>query len=67
MRFLALCERYGSDEAAVAAIVRGRRAGVAGLPVRDEWPAWNATEMRAAVEYREEAGAAVSEPGTLPR
>ena len=35
MRFFALCERYGSDEAAVAAIVRGRRAGVAGLPVRD--------------------------------
>ena len=28
MRFLALCDRYGSSEAAAAAVVRGRRAGV---------------------------------------
>ena len=67
MKFLALCERYGSHEAAVAAIVRGRRAGVAGLPVCDEWPAWNAGEMRAALEYLEQAGTAVSESGTPPR
>ena len=29
MRFLALCDRYGSPEAAVAAVARVRRAGVA--------------------------------------
>jgi len=29
MRFLALCDRYGSREAAAAAVVRDRRAGVA--------------------------------------
>ena len=51
MRFLALCERYGSEESAVAAVVRGRRAGVPGLPCRDDWPTWNAAEMRAAVDY----------------
>ena len=28
MRFLALCDRYGSSEAAAAAVARGRRAGV---------------------------------------
>ncbi|MYN64625.1 MAG: hypothetical protein F4X11_06305 [Acidobacteria bacterium] len=46
------CERYGSEESALAAIVRGRRAGEPGLPCRDDWPAWHAAEMRAAVEYR---------------
>ena len=50
MRFLALCERYGSEESAVAAVVRGRRAGVPGVPCRDDWLAWNAVEMRAAVD-----------------
>ena len=29
MRFLALCDRYGSPEAAAAAVARGRRAGIA--------------------------------------
>ena len=29
MRFLALCDRYGSPEAVAAAVARGRRAGVA--------------------------------------
>ena len=32
MMFLALCDRYGSHEAAVAAVSRGRRAGVSGYP-----------------------------------
>ena len=61
MRFMALCDRYGSEEAAVAAIARGRRTGVPGLAVRDDWPAWNAAEMRAAVEYLQEAGAGLTE------
>ena len=67
MRFLALCERYGSEESAVAAVARGRRAGVPGLPYRDDWPAWNAAEMRAAVAYIERAGAAATESGALGR
>lgn len=55
-KFLTLCEQYGSHHAAVAAVARGRRGGVAGLPVRDDWQAWNAAEMRAAVEYLHAAG-----------
>ena len=31
-------------------VARGRRDGVCGLPERDAWPEWNASEMRAAVE-----------------
>lgn len=58
MRFLALCEQYGSHEAAVEAIAAGRQAGVPGLPDRN-WPEWNAAAMRAAVEYLEGTGAAV--------
>ena len=67
MRFLALCERYGSEESAMAAVVRGRRAGVPGLPCRDDWPAWNAAEMRLAVDYLEQAGAAATESGAWGR
>lgn len=67
MRFLALCERYGSEESAVAAVVRGRRVGVPGLPHRHDWPAWNAAEMRAAVDYLEQPGAAATESGALGR
>ena len=67
MRFLGLCERCGSEESAVAAVVRGRRAGVPGLPCRDDWPASNAAEMRAAVDYLEQAGAAATESGALGR
>ena len=67
MRFLALCERHGSEASAVAAVVRGRRAGVPGLPQRDEWPAWNAAEMRAAVDYLEQAGVAATESGAWGR
>ena len=47
--------------AAVAAIAGGRRTGGPGLPVRDDWPAWNAVEMRAAVEYLQESGAGLTE------
>ena len=41
-------DRYGSPEAAVAAVARGRRAGVARLPDGREWPAWTGAQMRAA-------------------
>ncbi len=67
MRFLALCERYGSEESAVAAVARGRRAGGPRLPYRNHWPAWNAAEMRAAVDYLEQAPAAATESGPLGR
>ena len=63
MQFLALCDRYGSPEAAVVAVARGRRAGVPGLPERGDWPAWTAVQMRAAVEYLQEARAVVTEFG----
>ena len=67
MRFLGLCDRCGSEESVVAAVVRGRRAGVPGLPCRDDWPASNAAEMRAAADYLEQAGAAATESGALGR
>ena len=59
--FLALCDRYGSHEAAVEAVARARRAGVPGLPEHHDWPEWNPAQMRAAVEYLHGAAAAVTE------
>ena len=50
-KFLALCEQYGSERLAVKIVIAGRSAGVAGLPEHDDWTAWNADEMRAAVEH----------------
>ena len=67
MRFLALCDRFGSEEAVLAAIAGGRRTGVPGLPVRDDEPAWNAPEMKAAVEYLQEAVAGLTESAAPPR
>ncbi len=51
VRFLSLCERYGSQRAAVGAVAGGRASGVSGLPRNDDWTAWNAGEMTAAVKY----------------
>ena len=65
--FLRLCDRYGSHEASVEAVARGRWAGVPGLPEHDDWPAWNAAEMRAAVEYLQDAEAAVTESAAARR
>ena len=50
-KFLALCELYGAERLAVGIVAAGRSAGVAGLPEDDDWTAWNADEMRAAVEH----------------
>ena len=61
MRFLALCDRHGSHDAAVAAVARGRRAGVSGLPDGRAWPEWNAAQMHAAVEYLERTGVGIVE------
>ena len=67
MMFLALCDRYGSHEAAVAAVSRGRRAEVSSLPDRHDWPEWTAAQMRAAVEYLQEADCDVTESGAPRR
>ncbi len=53
-RFLALCQEPGSQRLAVRMVAFGRSAGVSGLPKSDDWTAWDAEEMRAAVEYLEQ-------------
>ena len=50
-KFLELCEQYGSERLTVKIVIAGRNAGVSGLPENDDWSAWNADEMRAAVEH----------------
>ena len=50
-KFLGLCEQYGAERLAVRIVAAGRSAGVPGLPEDDDWTAWNADEMRAAVEH----------------
>lgn len=50
-RFLALCQEYGSEQLAVSIVAAGRSTGVSGLPQSKDWTAWNAEEMRAAVEH----------------
>ena len=50
-KFLALCEHYGSERLAVRIVAAGRSVGVRGVPESDDWTAWNADEMRAAVEH----------------
>ena len=53
-RFLAVWEYHGSQRLAVSLVAVGRSTGVPGLPRGDDWTAWNAEEMRAAVEYLEQ-------------
>ncbi len=52
-RFLALCQKHGSQRLAVSMVAVGRSTGVPGLPASNDWTAWDAEEMRAAVEYLE--------------
>lgn len=52
-RFLSECRHHGSERLAARFVVIGRRAGVAGLPASDDWTAWDAEQMRAAVDYLE--------------
>ena len=51
VRFLSLCNQYGSQRAAVGAVPQDRASGVSGLPRSDDWTAWNAGEMTAVVKY----------------
>ena len=72
MRFLDLCDHYGSQRAIVGLVAAGRKVGVSGLPGHADWPAWDADEMQAAVKYLEEAtnrngGAAVDLSAAPPR
>ncbi len=53
-RFLALCQELGSQRLAVKMVAVGRSTGVPGLPRSDDWTAWDAEELRAAVEYLEQ-------------
>ena len=48
---MALREQYGSERLAAKIVSAGRRAGVSAVPETDDWTAWNADEMRAAVEH----------------
>ena len=50
-RFPALCEHHGSHRLAVKLVAVGRRSGVPGLPGSEDWTAWDADEIRAAIEY----------------
>ncbi len=52
-RFLVLCDAYGSQQLAIHIVAAGRTSGVAGLPATNDWPQWNASEMRSAVEHLE--------------
>ena len=42
MRFLVLCDHYGSQHLAVKLVASGRNTGVPGLPETDDWTAWDA-------------------------
>ena len=53
-RFLALSEQHGSQRLAVRLVAAGRNNGVSGLPGGDDWTAWDAEQMRAAVDYLEQ-------------
>ena len=52
-RFLTLCNEQGSQRLAVRLVAVGRSTGAPGLPASDDWTAWDAAEMRAAVDYLE--------------
>ena len=50
-KFLALCQRHGSEQLAVSIVAAGRSTGLPRLPLSNDWTTWNAHEMRAAVEH----------------
>ena len=52
-KFLELCQQNGSERRAVGIVAAGRGTGVPGLPQSNDWTAWNAGEMRAAVTFLE--------------
>jgi len=52
-KVLTLCQQYGTERLTVRIVAAGRSTGVPGLPHNDDWTAWDADEMRAAVDYLE--------------
>ncbi len=50
-QFLVECEHHGSHRRAVRLVAVGRKAGFPGLPEDDDWTAWDAEQMRSAVDY----------------
>jgi len=44
-------KRWSDD--VIHIVAAGRTSGVAGLPATNDWPQWNASEMRSAVEHLE--------------
>ena len=52
-QFLTLCEQHGSERLAVRLVAVGRSTGVSELPAGDDWTAWGAEELRAAVDSLE--------------
>ena len=50
-KLLKLCQQCGSEQLAVSIVAAGRSTGVPGLPEGNDWTAWNADEMRAAVAH----------------
>ena len=53
-RFLALCKDHGSQRLAIRLVAVGRSTGVPGLPTGDDRTAWDADELRAAVDFLEQ-------------
>ena len=51
MAFLKLCDAIGSQREALHMIYVGRKYGAKGLPSHDDWPAWTAPSMNAAVDF----------------
>ena len=52
-RFLALWPGVRGRAAPVSIVAAGGSTGVPGLPHSDDWTAWDADQMRAAVDYLE--------------
>ena len=50
-KFLELCQQHGFEQLAVRIVAAGRSTGVPGLPQGNDWTAWNADQMRAAIEH----------------
>ena len=53
-QFLSECEHHGSQRLAVRLVILGQNSGVPRLAGVDDWMAWDADQMRAAVDYLEQ-------------
>lgn len=53
-RYLLMCKRHGSESLALRLIAIGRKNGIGGLPENDDWRAWDAEQVRKAVDFLEQ-------------